>query len=266
MKDRAHRKWQQVVIRSLCPPSSMNWEIFTMLMSLVYFTTSFQQNYFHLKGVWCVWGKLCKVRLTGLAAGSGFGEKLPMLIIGKAEKPQGFKGVKSLPCQHKSKKESWMIMREDLTRSSMLIIDKSPTHPNVNNPKAIELVFLPPNTTSQTQPMDQGVIRALKAFYRTNVVRRQIKYIDVVERPQRSTFLKPCACWSSYGTLYLQALWRVVLKRKASRRNFTSISQVTSINDEDEPFRLLEENVNELKSRGLVDRNLTVEDHIIINF
>ena len=26
--------------------------------------------------------------------------------------------------------------------------------------------------------MDQGVIRALKAFYRTNVVRRQIKYID----------------------------------------------------------------------------------------
>ena len=164
MKDCAHRKWQQVVIRSLCPPSSMNWEIFTTLMSLVYFTASFQQNYFHLKGVWCVWGKLSKVRLTGLAAGSGVGEKLPMLVIGKAEKPQGFKGVKKLPCQHKSKMESWMIMREDLTRSSMLIIDKSPTHPNVNNLKAIELVFLPPNTTSQNSTNWSGSNQGIEGF------------------------------------------------------------------------------------------------------
>ena len=60
-------------------------------------------------------------------------------------------------------------------RKVALIIDNCPAHPNVDNLKAIELVFLPPNTTSKTQPMDQGVIRA---FYRTNVVRRQIKYID----------------------------------------------------------------------------------------
>ena len=63
-------------------------------------------------------------------------------------------------------------------RKIVLIIDNCPAHPNVDNLRAIQLVFLPPNTTSKTQPMDQGVIRALKPFYRTNVVRRQIKYVD----------------------------------------------------------------------------------------
>ena len=63
-------------------------------------------------------------------------------------------------------------------REFALIIDNYPAHPNVDNLKAIELVFLPPNATSKTQPIDQGVIRALKIFYRRNVVRCQIKYID----------------------------------------------------------------------------------------
>ena len=58
-----------------------------------------------------------------------------------------------------------------------LIIDNS----NVDNIKAIELVFLPSNTTSKTQLLDQEVIRALKAFYHTNVVRHQIRYINAGE-------------------------------------------------------------------------------------
>ena len=63
---------------------------------------------FHLKGERCAGGKFSKVRLTGLAAGNGVGEKLPMLETGKAEKPRCFEGVKSLPCQYKSQKKSWM--------------------------------------------------------------------------------------------------------------------------------------------------------------
>ena len=43
-------------------------------------------------------------------------------------------------------------------------------------------------------------------------------------------------------------------------------SQVASINDEDDSFKLLQENVNELKSRGLVDGYLTVDDYINIDF
>ena len=63
---------------------------------------------FHLKSERYAGGKFSKVLLTGLAAGNGVGEKLPILIIGKAEKPQCFKGIKSLPCQYKSQNKSWM--------------------------------------------------------------------------------------------------------------------------------------------------------------
>ena len=146
---------------------------------------------FHLKGERCAGEKFSKVRLTGLAAGNAAGEKLPMFVIGKAEKPRCFKGVTSLPCEYKTQRKSWMdseilsdyVRKLDTKfdaqgRKIVLIIDNCPAHPNVDNLKAIQLAFLPPNTTSKTQPMDQEVIRALKAFYRTNVVRRQIKFVD----------------------------------------------------------------------------------------
>ena len=52
-------------------------------------------------------------------------------------------------------------------RKIALIIDNCTAHPHVENLKWVELIFLPPNTTSHTQPKDQGVIRALKAKYRS---------------------------------------------------------------------------------------------------
>ena len=42
-------------------------------------------------------------------------------------------------------------------------------------------------------------------------------------------------------------------------------STVASINDEDDPFKMLEKNVNELKLRGLVDGDLTVDDYVNID-
>ena len=43
-------------------------------------------------------------------------------------------------------------------------------------------------------------------------------------------------------------------------------SQVASVNDEDDSFKLLQDSVNELKSRGLVDGYLTVDDYVNIDF
>ena len=40
-----------------------------------------------------------------------------------------------------------------------MIVDNCPAHPHVKGLKSVKLVFLPPNTTSVIQPMDQGVIR-----------------------------------------------------------------------------------------------------------
>ena len=130
----------------------------------------------HVKGKKCSGGKHSKVWLTGMAAASAAGEKLPIFVIGKSAKPRYFKNVKSLPCRYRSQVKSWLNsfffdvwvkeldkMFEKENRKVILIVNNCPAHPNTEGFKAVELVFLPPNTTSKTQPMDQGVIRSLKA-------------------------------------------------------------------------------------------------------
>ena len=53
-------------------------------------------------------GKKSKVRLTGMAAASATGEKLPMFVIWKSKNPHCFKNFKHLPCEYKSQKKSWI--------------------------------------------------------------------------------------------------------------------------------------------------------------
>lgn len=63
-----------------------------------------------------------------------------------------------------------------------LIVDNCPAHPHIEglsvSYSAIQLVFLPPNTTSKTQPMDQGTIRSHKAHYRTLTVQLFMRGVD----------------------------------------------------------------------------------------
>ena len=61
---------------------------------------------------------------------------------------------------------------DESKRKIALIIDNCMAHPHDENLKWVELIFLPPNTTSHTQPMDQGIIRAKKAKYRSLAVRK----------------------------------------------------------------------------------------------
>ena len=64
-----------------------------------------------------------------------------------------------------------------------MIVDNCPAHPEVSGLKTINLKFLPPNTASCTQPMDQGVIRYvcfIIIFYFVNKVNRiTIECLDV---------------------------------------------------------------------------------------
>ena len=45
-----------------------------------------------------------------------------------------------------------------------MIVDKCPPHPLVDDLKANELIFYPPNTTTKMQPMNQGVFRSFTAI------------------------------------------------------------------------------------------------------
>ena len=57
-------------------------------------------------------------------------------------------------------------------RNIILFLDNAPSHPMMQLSN-VTLKFLPLNTTSVIQPMDQGIIRAFKLKYR----KRQMQYV-----------------------------------------------------------------------------------------
>ena len=59
-----------------------------------------------------------------------------------------------------------------------LVIDNCPSHPHIENSKSIKLFLLPPNTTSTTLPMGQGVIRSMKAKCHRNMVQKIIRSLE----------------------------------------------------------------------------------------
>ena len=144
------------------------------------------------KGDQCSGGKKSKERLTVMVCANMDGsEKSKLLVIGKSLKPRCFKNVNTLPTEYTANKKAWMtseVFTEWLhkmdkkfhtqKRNVAMIVDNCPAHPHVKNLKAIKLYFLPPNTTSVTQPMDQGVIQNLKVHYRKFVVASHLKAID----------------------------------------------------------------------------------------
>lgn len=60
----------------------------------------------------------------------------------------------------------------------MLFVDNCAAHGHINNLKSVRVEFLPPNTTSVLQPMDQGVIRTLKVNYRSRLLSRVVVCLD----------------------------------------------------------------------------------------
>jgi hypothetical protein len=125
--------------------------------------------------------KVDKQRLTVVACVNASGsEKLPLWVIGKYAKPRCFKNIdiRSLGCEYRANKKAWMTARlfndwmqwfaRHMTgRQVLLLMDNCPAHTaaflDFGN---VKVRFLPPNTTAKLQPLDSGVIRALKAHYR----------------------------------------------------------------------------------------------------
>ncbi|XP_014260374.1 tigger transposable element-derived protein 6 [Cimex lectularius] len=144
------------------------------------------------KGENCAGGKVAKERLTVLLCASMTGEKIKPLVIGKAAKPRCFKGVnmETVGVSWKFNSKAWMttdIMREWLEqldnkmraqkRKILLFLDNATSHPHLDL-KNIKLAFFPPNITSTSQPLDQGVIQNFKVKYRQLILRRLICSLD----------------------------------------------------------------------------------------
>lgn len=63
-------------------------------------------------------------------------------------------------------------------RKIALLLDNCTAHPQVDNLQSVKLVYLPPNTTSKTQPLDAGIIRCMKAIYRKELARLRLVAFD----------------------------------------------------------------------------------------
>jgi hypothetical protein len=108
-------------------------------------------------------------------------------VIGKSENPRCLKNVKSTPVRYSKNKKSWIIcdlfeaelrhwdweMR--LQKKNLLLVDNCSAHPVLENLENIHFMYLPANTTSVLQPMDQGVIRSLKCHFRRLILLRRIE-------------------------------------------------------------------------------------------
>ena len=157
-----------------------------------------------------------KDRLTLLLGGNVRGDiKLKPMLVYRSENPRALKNIKKdkLPVLWKSNKKAWVTQEnfrewfneyfapfiekynesEGLENKALLILDNCTGHAdNVNADfPNIEVVFLPPNTTSLLQPMDMGVISTFKAYY----LRRTIK--NLLDASSNGDSIR--SYWKSYN-------------------------------------------------------------------
>ena len=140
-----------------------------------------------------------RVTLLGCANASGTC-RLPLVFISKSAKPRCFKhmDMSSLPVHYVAQKNSWMdakifeewfhkrfvphvkefCLKNSITYKVLLLLDNAPAHPStdklVSADGKVTTLFLPANTTSVLQPMDQGILEALKRQYKKQLLRHLI--------------------------------------------------------------------------------------------
>ena len=146
------------------------------------------------KHVRCSGGKKSEDRVTVLlCCNMDSSEKIRPLAIGKHGKPRCFQRVKKLPVDYKANPSAWMtngIFCEWLLafdrdmllqhRKVLLVLDNCSTHeiPELSHLKAVQVLFLPANSTAKLQPCDAGVICNLKVHYRRMMVFSMLAHIS----------------------------------------------------------------------------------------
>lgn len=144
-----------------------------------------------------------KKRLTvGLMCNADVTEKWKdPVIIGHAKRPDCFMINKTRKEAHhhgfftyEHNENAWMtktIFHKFLIRFNramkyqrryvLLVLDNFSGHMVDYTPSNVELLFLPPNTTSRLQPLDGGIIRAFKAHFKRNQYSKAYQYIGMIQ-------------------------------------------------------------------------------------
>jgi hypothetical protein len=141
-------------------------------------------------------------------------QRFALWAIGKAARPHALRGVnlEALDIQWRSNSKAWMntdIMKGWLKafyqwiglRSILLLMDNHSAHiKGVDEqppPPNIRIQWLPANSTSLYQPLDQGVISQFKRYYKKQWIRFMISCYEVGSDPVRQVNLYYALCWAS---------------------------------------------------------------------
>ena len=155
------------------------------------------------------------IALTSNADGS---EKLKPWAIGKSEKPRCFTRINrdNLRIIYRFNKSKWMtglICEEYLQwlntkmrgegRKVLLLMDNFSGHElavqlvgGKTGLSNVRIEWLPPNTTSEWQPMDQGIIASFKLQYRRQWVAFMVREYNADKNPQKTVNLLKAIQWT----------------------------------------------------------------------
>ena len=137
-----------------------------------------------------------------MTASNALGDEILMFVVGKLLNPRCFKGVKNKSCLYRVQKKAWT--NSDLFEESVhgldrkfqrenrriaLIVDNCPAHPDGNDLKAIELVFLPSNTTCYL--VQFGHWNRNVEFYQSGAL---LLLLKITKRHHHLGFLMPWRC------------------------------------------------------------------------
>ena len=208
--------------------------------------------------------KKSKDRVTlNLCSNASGSIKLKLHLIGKAQKPRCFKLIKvdSFPVKYSGQKNAWMDsgifldwfqhtfvpeVRKELTKlgvepKAVLVLDNCSAHPDsellVSSDGKIRAKFLPANVTSLIQPMDQGVIQAVKLRYRKKLLRKLIiedergaSLVDFIKSvDMKKVAYLAAEAWEEIPPSTLRKSWQKILPRiELSKKQVQSRAQAHS--------------------------------------
>ena len=145
--------------------------------------------------------KNLKIRVTLTACANANGSiKLPLVLIHKSARPRCFKhiDIRDRPVHYYALKSSWMdstiftkwfhqqfvpechkaLNEKGIAPKALLGLDNTTSHPDISSISfddgQITCLYLPLNTTSLLQPMDQGVLQTLKCLYKHDLLLRML--------------------------------------------------------------------------------------------
>jgi len=211
-----------------------------------------------------------KDRLTLLLTCNWAGtHKLKPLCIGKFKCPRCFHHVNmsSMPLLYKNSRNAWMtavifeewfhqdfvpsvrkhLRRQGLEEKAVLLLDNCPAHPPkevlTSRDGKIVVFYLPKNTTSKIQPLDQGIISTFKRHYRRELLRSVLAEDSSLVEFLKALSIKDAfylmdKAWVSIEGKSIRAVWD-----KALGNPFNTTSSPDKDDDEEEFWGFTQEDI-----------------------